>query len=115
MKQEKIPFIKELYFDDISGKVMIHDSNNNDYECNIYGEKLNKFLPNITGFISAEGRKELKINKSLDNKDETKDLYHPQGPKFEGYFQFPNPLSVPFTNEKFAENTKKNLLKNIIR
>lgn len=30
--------------------------------------------------------------------------------RFEGYFQFPNPLSTPFFNEKFSNETKKLLI-----
>jgi hypothetical protein len=113
MKQVKIPLIKELYFDDFSGKIMIHDSYNNDYECNIYGEKLSKFLPNITGTLGAEERKKNKLNKSVDDKNKTKEYYHPQTTKFEGYFQYPNPLSAPFFNEKISEEAKKTLLKDV--
>jgi hypothetical protein len=111
MKQEKIPLIKELYFDDFSGKIMIHDSNNNDYECNLYGEKISKFLPNITGCLDAVERNKKNLNTSIEFKNESKEFYHPQSSKFEGYFQYPNPLSVPFFNEKISEEAKKNLLK----
>lgn len=71
-------FLKEIYFDEISGKIKIHDSNNNDYECNLYGEKLTKFLPNLTGFIGFNERKDLKQFENPITLDKTDQIYHPQ-------------------------------------
>lgn len=74
-------FIKEIYFDDVSGKIIIHDSDNNDYECNLYGEKVTKFLPNVTGFVGIHERKELKHFDKPITFDKSNQIYHPQKSK----------------------------------
>lgn len=81
-------FIKELYIDDNTGKILIHDSNNNDYECNLYGNKMTKFLPNLTGFIGSKERKNMNhFDKPIIN-DKSKDNYHPQKSNFRKFFIF---------------------------
>lgn len=75
-------FLKEIYFEEVSGKIKIHDSNNNDYECNMYGEKLTKYLPNLTGFIGFKERKELNQFENPVTFDKSNQIYHPQKSTF---------------------------------
>jgi len=74
----KLLFLKEIFFDEVSGKIKILDSNNNEYECNLYGEKITKFLPNITGFIGFNERNELKHFDNPITFDKSNQIYHPQ-------------------------------------
>ncbi len=79
MKEELKPvFLKEIYFDEITGKIIIHDSNNNDYECNLYGEKITKFLPNVTGLLNFKERNEKKHYINIVSDDDSRKIYHPQ-------------------------------------
>lgn len=75
-------FFKEIYFDEVSGKIKILDSNDNEYECNLYGEKLTKFLPNLTGFIGFNERKELNNFDNPITFDKSNQIYHPQKSNF---------------------------------
>ena len=75
------PILKEIYFDDIHGKIKIHDSKGDDYECNLYGEKITKFLPQITGFIDFKLRNEMGHFDYPIIKDESSKIYHPQKSK----------------------------------
>ena len=46
------PYIKNICYEMDSNKLMINDSENNHYLCDIFGRKRIKFLPNITGSIN---------------------------------------------------------------
>jgi len=74
-------FLREIYFDERTGKIKIHDSENNDYECNLYGEKVCQFLPNVTGFAGFKERKEMKQFEGQLMVDKSKQNYHPQKSK----------------------------------
>lgn len=71
--------IKQIYFEENSGKIFLFDNHNNTYECNIYGDKCVKFLPGITGFANFSERKQQfeetlpQMNFNYDTK-----LYRPQ-------------------------------------
>ena len=79
IKDEPRPlFLKEIYIDEVTGKIKIHDSNNNDYECNLYGEKLIKFLPDLSGFIGFNERNNLKQFENPITFDKSNQIYHPQ-------------------------------------
>lgn len=74
-----------------------------------HGNVIRPFDPNLTGKYDYEGRKKLQeglpvnfggveLPKSLDlmlNR-----VYSPESIHFEGYTQFPLPVSMPYTNEK---------------
>lgn len=69
--------IKQIYFDEITGKLLILDSNENSYECDIYGDKKPQFLPNVSGFATFAERKK----KGLELNFKTKiieNIYKPQ-------------------------------------
>jgi hypothetical protein len=71
--------IKQINFDQQSGKLMLYDSNNNHYECNVYGDHLHQFLPNISGIASSKERKiNDPTNPIFQEKKFTSKLYHPQ-------------------------------------
>jgi len=57
---------KQIYFDENSGHLKIIDNHNNNYECNIYGDKKPQFLPDITGFANVDDRK--KLGQTFDSK-----------------------------------------------
>ena len=116
--KEQEPIIKNVYFDDESGKLYLIDNQNHQYLCDLFGRKKTKFLPNITGFQHSR-------NSSLNfiystEKAKTKietskfQIYYPTPRKFEGYTQFPRPLVPPFSNisdlndkQKLVDNLKK--------
>lgn len=103
--------IKQIYYDETTGKVTIYDKLNNNYSCNMYGDKLPKFLPRITGFANFKERKDYMEMINVNEIDRS--IYRPQNTKFEGYFQFPKPLSAPFFNENLAKKEKKKLLEKL--
>jgi hypothetical protein len=72
--------IKQIYFEEISGKLIILDTSENSYECDIYGDKKSQFLPNITGFSSYNKRKEMGQEMNLKNKFKST-IYRPQTSK----------------------------------
>ena len=88
---------KQIEFNEETGKLNLIDYNNDIFECNIYGEKTPKFNLNISGIVNYKKREE----KNLIDKQIIKEpnFYLPITKKFEGYFSFPNPLSLPFVNE----------------
>ena len=63
---------KQIYFDEISGNLMILDTTDNYYQCNIYGEKKSEFLPNVTGYDASQ-RMDIKLNTNFKSS-----LYNPQ-------------------------------------
>ena len=64
---------KQIYFNELNGKLKLLDSTNNNYECNIYGEKNPEFLPKFSGTSGHVKRINIqKINKFKN------DLYNPQ-------------------------------------
>jgi hypothetical protein len=85
MNKQKV--FKQIGFDDITGKIFLVDFDNNSYECNLYGEKIPKFLPNITGFSSYRERLE---SGNIKNKTFNIDrkLYRPQSSKYYIYITF---------------------------
>lgn len=78
---------KQIYFDENSGLLKIIDNQNNNYECNIYGDKKPQFLPDITGFANVDQRKKLgqpfDTNFKLDNS-----LYRTQTCNYLFYFYY---------------------------
>lgn len=123
--------IKEFCYDMDYDKLLINDSNNNQYLCDIYGRKNIKFLPNVTGsfnrykfknkknekknpenqkinHVSSVPSKLIKYNKSI------KDIYYyPTIRHFEGYSMFPRPIGPPFQNVPhytMKEDEKKKII-----
>ena len=119
---------KCLYKDTDTGKIIITDYNNNQYETDILGRKLKVFLPNISGMLSGVNRSHLSLkknnsrsvnnisdNKNLNVSGQKKNLYHNYIPgikKIDSYGFIPKPISVPFYNEDsslFPDKVKKKL------
>lgn len=87
---------KQIEYNEETGKLFLIDYNNDIFECNIFGEKIPQFHINITG--TSNYSKRLKNNFIEELKLEP-DVYFPKINKFEGYFPYPRPLSLPFINE----------------
>ena len=114
--KEEEPIIKNLCYDDETGKLYLVDNKNRHYLCDLFGRKKTKFLPNVTGFPNTRNsslnylypteRSKTKIESSKFQS------YYPTPRKFEGYMQFPRPLVPPFSNIADLHNKKK-LLKNL--
>lgn len=97
--------IKQINFEESSGKLIVTEDNDTQYYCDIYGEKIRSFLPEITGQRNSPVRRnELtggKIERNLGGSiynHSSSGLYLPIINKFEGYSKFPQPLSPPFYN-----------------
>jgi hypothetical protein len=101
--------IRQIYFDENSGRLMLSDDNNNHYLCNLYGDKLTEFLPGVSGVVSQMERG---IN--FEHKYKISDKqYLPSIRFFEGYNHFPRPKVPPFDNMNRNNKEKlMNLLKN---
>ena len=125
IKKEKNEFdyIKNLCYDTDSGKITINDSENNIYKSDIFGRKIPKFLPHITGLKNRYNKNELEqqnlfrqkrvlnlksisTNESLGNNTNINISrnkkgyinYTPVIRKFEGYSKFPRPRGPPLLN-----------------
>ena len=107
--------IKHLCYNPDNGRLILSDNKNNHYLCDIYGNKKTKFLPNVTGIVSYQTRKNLipkNITNNHHNNSEIKQSkfinYLPITKKFEGYSNFPRPLVSPFSNISKLEFPLKN-------
>ena len=125
IKKEKNEFdyIKNLCYDTDTGKITINDSENNIYKSDIFGRKIPKFLPHITGLKNRYNKNELEqknlfrqkrvLNlKSISTKESLGNNtninisrnkkgyinYTPVIRKFEGYSKFPRPRGPPLLN-----------------
>ena len=107
-----------------SGKLVLSDNYNNHYSCDLFGRIKKKFLPNVTGQVSYKERKikteeKYKMPKTTNNfhiNEKGLIEYYPQTRKFDGYFNFPRPLSPPFCNIPnyvMKEATKKELISHL--
>ena len=96
--------IKNICYNQDNGRLILSDSENNHYLCDIYGNEKTKFLPNITGYASFHSRNNiiLKNNNFRTNNSEIKKNnfidYFPIIYKFKGYSKFPRPIVPPFSN-----------------
>ena len=119
------PIIQNICFDDESGRLILSDSNNNHYLCDLFGRKKKKFKPNVTGRASYLERKKLfplslknsEIQKELDRTTKYVD-YFPSTRKFEGYSKFPRPIAPPFCNipdYEMRELKKRELIEHLVK
>jgi len=53
--------IKQIWFEENTGKTKLFRSDNVSYNCNIYGDKLSEFLPNVSGVIGFKNRKDITV------------------------------------------------------
>lgn len=117
---------KEIYFDEITGEIMLVDENHN-YLCDIYGDKKSSFKPNITGYCnynqliehySADPNLEIEKNQLIglikNFKVEPK-AYLPTIRKVEGYAHMPNPLINPFANQQEIKEKNKYKLIDVLK
>ena len=127
----KKPYLNMFKIDD-TGKLIIADYNNNKYESDIFGRKLQNFLPKISGVVSGSIRAELNKKKSANHasfsssitinengrisKNKNNIDYHPTIKRMEGFSSFPRPVSLPFYNIpdfKIKNNLKTELNREI--
>ena len=131
-EENKNPIYKNICYEMDTNKLMINDSENNQYLCDVFGRKITKFLPNITGSINRYKCPSLfhgdnsffqstnffpsmnnttknsslnKLNNSLNKKQIN---YYPTTRKFEGYSKFPRPIGPPLTNIPDYDIREKN-------
>jgi len=111
--------VKQIIFNEESGRLILSDDNNNHYLCDIYGKKKPCFLPDITGCLNNKERLGKSNNNNLSIQvdkphdefaSQSHNYYLPSNRKFEGYFQFPSPLSAPFINSNLPSGEKNKLL-----
>jgi hypothetical protein len=101
--------IKQIYFDENTGRLMLSDNDNNHYLCNLYGDKLTEFLPGVSGIASQRERGiSVKSKFEISNKQ-----YLPCIRFFEGYSHFPRPKVPPFENLK--ANNKQKLINTLVK
>ena len=112
-EENKNHVYKNLCYEMDTNKLMINDSENNQYLCDVFGRKKIKFLPNITGTINRYKypvnntsffqstnffpiRNNTTNNSNLNRLNNTLNKkqinYFPTTRKFEGYSKFPRPL-----------------------
>ena len=89
---------KQIEFNQESGILFLIDYNNDIFECNLYGEKNPQFHLNITGISNYSTRLKKNLIEEVKLIPEP-ESYFPQISKFEGYFPYPRPISLPFSNE----------------
>ena len=121
MKQDQI--ILNICYNPETGKLTLSDNYNNHYSCDLFGRIKKRFLPNVTGQVSYKERKikteeKYKMPKTTNNfhLKEKGIEYYPQTRKFDGYFNFPRPLSNPFCNLPnyvMKDDTKKELISHL--
>ena len=121
-KQDQI--ILNICYNPETGKLTLSDNYNNHYSCDLFGRIQKRFLPNVTGQVSYKERKikteeKYKMPKTSNNfhiNEKGIIEYFPQTRKFDGYFNFPRPLSPPFCNipnYELKNATKKELLNHL--
>ena len=140
--EESNPITQNLCYNMDTNKFMINDSENNHYQCDIFGRKKIKFLPFITGAMNrykypiklqdynasfqtndyfSPSTKRNNISTSFTNTNTPKRNkrqidYHPIIRKFEGYSKFPRPIGPPLTNipdYEIQEKDKRKLIDNL--
>ena len=112
--------ILNICYNPETGKLTLSDNYNNHYSCDLFGRIKKKFFPNVTGVATYKERKikteeKYKMPKTTKNfflKEKGLIEYYPQTRKFDGYFNFPRPLSPPFCNipENIMNNKTKQAL-----
>jgi hypothetical protein len=87
--------VKQICYDEQTGRLILSDSDNNHYLCDIFGERKKEFKIGITGVATNRHfeKKNLKINFNEDVNS-----YLPMIRKFEGYSHFPSPKESAFFN-----------------
>ena len=97
----KIDYHKQICYDYDTNSYTMFNGEKSDYRCDFFGRHFPKFNPNISGSLTGKQRKKLTpLSVDYSNIPKLKNYsdYFPITRKFEGYGQFPHPLSVPFSN-----------------
>ncbi len=97
----KKDYHKQICYDYDTNSYTMFNGEKSDYRCDFFGRHFPKFDPDISGSLSGKQRKKLtplSIDYSNIPKLKNYSDYFPITRKFEGYGQFPHPLSVPFSN-----------------
>ena len=117
---------KEIFFDEITGEIMLCDENYN-YLCDIYGEKKSSFKPYITGHCNFSERIQdyskdptLTIEKNqllglVKNYKLEPKAYLPTIRKVEGYCHMPNPLINLLANQTHIKEKNIKKLIDVLR
>ena len=141
-EQNEHKYTKNLCYDIDNGKLTINDSENNEYKSDIFGRKIPRFLPNISGIhnryinnysnnnqntFRKSKLSNLKISSftlpndsissnSNNNHNKKKINYTPVIRKFEGYSKFPRPKGPPLLNipnYEIKEKNKRKIIDNL--
>ena len=141
-EQNEHKYTKNLCYDIDNGKLTINDSENNKYKSDIFGRKIPRFLPNISGIhnryinnysnnnqntFRKSKLSNLKISSftlpndsissnSNNNHNKKKINYTPVIRKFEGYSKFPRPKGPPLLNipnYEIKEKNKRKIIDNL--
>ena len=141
-EENEFKYVKNLCIDMDNGKITINDNKNNKFKSDIYGRKIPKFLPNITGYrnrynskyIQTESNSLFRKNKISNLKNNSYSLAHnsienntfnnnkrninytPTIRKFEGYSKFPRPKGPPLLNipqYEIKEKEKRKIIDNL--
>ena len=131
IEENVTPLVKYLCYEMDTNKLMINDTNNNQYICDVFGRKKIKFLPNITGSFNRYIRENILKEKDSSSLHSTNTLpnnnnisfkttinkkqidYYPTIRRFEGYSKFPRPIGPPFINipnYKIKEKEKRKII-----
>ena len=131
IEENIIPLAKYLCYEMDTNKLMINDTNNNQYICDVFGRKKIKFLPNITGSLNRNIRENILKEKDSSSLQSTNTFpnnnnisfkttinkkqidYYPTIRRFEGYSKFPRPIGPPFINipnYKIKEKEKRKII-----
>ena len=107
---EEIKNYKQFYEDLSTGKNLLLDYNNNQFECT----KLGTLKPNYSRNITGQNTFQVRLEKGLINKIKY-DLpkhYIPFSNRLIGSLMYPRPLSIPFVNSENNnnENNKEKIL-----
>ena len=112
--------IKHICYNPDNGRLILSDSENNHYLCDLFGRNYPEFLPDITGIVNGKNRKKLApLTFSSQITIPTYQHfteYYPTIRRFEGYSKFPRPLVPPFANipnYDLKDNCKKELIKQL--
>ena len=141
-EQNEHKYTKNLCYDIDNGKLTINDSENNEYKSDIFGRKIPRFLPNISGIhnryinnysnnnqntfrksklsnlkISSFTLPNDSISSNTNNNHNKKKInYTPVIRKFEGYSKFPRPKGPPLLNipnYEIKEKNKRKIIDNL--
>lgn len=121
---EEESIIKNICYDNESGKLILIDNKNNHFLCDIFGRKKKFFLPNISGIANPIERKNYPLtSRNSDPKKSLKELftsnnklsdkkkfidYFPTTRRLEGYSKFPRPIVPPYSNLPSYQKIERN-------